>query len=182
MAIVPGSRVGEIKRNLPIMLQAAEEFEPEYQIVIAGAPCIDRFTYRTLKPVIFNSTVELMHNASVAIVTSGTASLEAALAAVPQVVCYRHTGSRLTYALMSRILKIPFVTLPNLIAGKEVVPELLLHKCTPTTIKEHLTKILPNHSGRQLQMQGYELIREKLGGHGAAESAANLIVTDLLTK
>lgn len=180
IAVIPGSRIGEIKRNMPVMLEAAKQFEAEYQIVIAGAPGVEPSMYAEAgKPVVFNATMELMLNSCAALVTSGTASLEAALAAVPQVVCYRHSGSRLTYAVMSRILKIPFVTLPNLIAEKEVVPELLLHKCTPEAVASNLRAILPDSPGRNAQLQGYELIRRKLGSAGAAATAANLILKDL---
>lgn len=180
IAIVPGSRLGEIERNMPIMLEAAKSVEADYQIVIAGAPGVDSQTYSaTSKPVLFNSTMELMYHSTAALVTSGTASLEAALAGVPQVVCYRHRGSRLTYAVMSRLLKIPYVTLPNLIARQQVVPELLMHKCTVSSVEAHLHTILPDQPGRNEQLRGYELIRQKLGTTKAAGTAADLILTDL---
>lgn len=180
IAIVPGSRLGEIERNMPIMLEAAKSVEADYQIVIAGAPGVDSQTYSaTSKPVLFNSTMELMYHSTAALVTSGTASLEAALAGVPQVVCYRHRSSRLTYAVMSRLLKIPYVTLPNLIARQQVVPELLMHKCTVSSVEAHLHTILPDQPGRNEQLRGYELIRQKLGTTKAAGTAADLILTDL---
>lgn len=179
IAIVPGSRVGEVRRNMPIMLEAAQVLRSKYQAVIAGAPGIDPAEYPASVPVLFDSTTELMHAATAAVVTSGTASLEAALAAVPQVVCYRHTGSRALYAVMSRVLKIPFVSLPNLVAGREVVPELLLHKCTPIEVLRHLVNVLPDHKGHDAQLDGYRLIREKLGATRAASTAARLLLADL---
>lgn len=179
IAVVPGSRVGEIKRNLPIMLEAARVLESKYQAVVAGAPGIDRALYPDSVPVVFDATTELMNASTAALVTSGTASLEAALARVPQVVCYRHTGSRMTYAVMSRILKIPFVSLPNLVAGEQVVPELLLHKCTPIDVLRHLVNILPGHKGRNAQLEGYDLIRRRLGDTHAAATAATLLLADL---
>lgn len=180
ISVVPGSRIGEIERNMPIMLKAAEPWESEFQIIIAGAPGVDPQIYAsTSKPVIFNATMELMHNSTAALVTSGTASLEAALAGVPQVVCYRHRGSRLTYAVMSRLLKIPYVTLPNLIAETQVVPELLMHKCTPESVRHHLKTILPGQPAREQQLRGYDLIRRKLGTTKAASTAADLILKDL---
>ncbi|MCM1310782.1 MAG: lipid-A-disaccharide synthase [Bacteroides sp.] len=179
IAIVPGSRVGEIQRNLPIMLEAARVLQSKYQAVIAGAPGVDSGRYNTQVPVVFNATTELMHAASTAIVTSGTASLEAALAGVPQVVCYRHTGSRVLYAAMSRVLKIPYVSLPNLVAGEQVVPELLLHKCTPIEVLRYLVNVLPGHKGHDAQIRGYQLIREKLGTTHAAATAARLLLADL---
>ncbi len=179
IAIVPGSRVGEIQRNMPIMLEAARVLESKYQAVIAGAPGVDKRLYQTKVSVLFDATTELMNAATAAIVTSGTASLEAALARVPQVVCYRHTGSRATYAVMSRVLKIPFVSLPNLVAGQQVVPELLLHKCTPIEVLRHLVNVLPGHKGHDTQLRGYDLIRRKLGTTHAAATAARLLLTDL---
>ncbi len=179
IAIVPGSRVGEITRNLPIMLEAARVLKSKYQAVIAGAPGVSQSVYKTSVPVIFDATTELMHAASAAIVTSGTASLEAALARVPQIVCYRHTGSRALYAVMSRVLKIPYVTLPNLVAGQEVVPELLLHKCTPIEVLRHLINVLPGHKCHDSQLAGYDLIRRKLGNYHAAATAARLLLADL---
>lgn len=180
IAIVPGSRIGEISRNMPIMLEAARVLRSKYQAVIAGAPGVATETYRSADvPVIFDATTELMHAATAAIVTSGTASLEAALAAVPQVVCYRHTGSRALYAVMSRVLKIPYVSLPNLVARQEVVPELLLHKCTPLEVLRNLINVLPDHRGHEAQLAGYRLIREKLGTTHAAATAAHLLLADL---
>lgn len=179
IAVVPGSRVGEIKRNLPIMLEAARVLKSKYQWVIAGAPGVEPEIYEPYAPVVFNATTELMHSANAAIVTSGTASLEAALAGVPQVVCYRHTGSRALYSVMSRVLKIPYVTLPNLVAGCQVVPELLLHKCTPIEVLRHLVNVLPGHKGHESQLAGYRLIRQKLGTTHAAATAARLLLSDL---
>jgi len=179
IAVVPGSRVGEIRRNLPVMLEAVRVLASKYQAVVAGAPGVGRELYSADVPVLFDVTTELMHAATAAVVTSGTASLEAALAGVPQVVCYRHTGSRATYVVMSHVLKIPFVSLPNLVAGREVVPELLLHRCTPIEVLRHLVNILPGHKGHDAQLAGYRLIREKLGATRAASTAARLLLSDL---
>ncbi len=179
IALVPGSRVSEIRSNLPVMLEAARVLESKFQAVIAGAPSIDRSLYDTRLPVVFGATTTLMRSATAALVTSGTASLEAALAGVPQVVCYRHSGSRAFYAVMSHVLKIPYVSLPNLIAGRDVVPELLLHRCTPLQVLRRLLDILPGHSGRAAQLDGYKLVRERLGRTHAAATAASIIVSDL---
>lgn len=179
IAVVPGSRVSEIRSNLPIMLKAAEVLKAKYQPVIAGAPGIGREEYPDNVPVLFDATTELMHAATVALVTSGTASLEAALANVPQVVCYRHSGSRVVYAVMSRVLKIPYVTLPNIIARRRVVPELLMHLCTPTAVLRKLLGILPDRPARAEQLQGYADIRRRLGNTHAAATAATLILSDL---
>jgi len=178
IAIVPGSRLSEIRSNLPIMLEAARVLSSKYQAVVAGAPGVDASVYDVAGdvPVIFGQTTDLMHTATAALVTSGTASLEAALAGVPQVVCYRHNGSKMFYGAMSKVLKIPYVSLPNLVAGHEVVPELLLHKCTPLEVLRRLVQILPGHARREPQLQGYKDIRAKLGTTHAAATAARLIL------
>ena len=183
LALVPGSRVSEIKSNLPVMYEAAQVLESKYQIVVAAAPGIERGIYTDLVgsdvPVVENCTTELMAVATGALVTSGTASLEAALARVPQVVCYRHNASRITYAVMSRVLTIPYVSLPNLIANRRVVSELLLHKCTPVEVLRHLVYVLPGHPGYDVQQRGYNRVRRELGTKPAADTAAKIILGDL---
>ena len=128
------------------------------------------------------ATFPLMAGAAAALVTSGTATLECALAATPQVVCYRANGSRFSYSLMKRILHIPFVSLPNLIASEAVIPEMLLHRCTPQLVDEALTPLLPGGSARQAQLDGYARIRTILTDRSAAATAARIILTDLTTK
>lgn len=179
LALVPGSRVSEIRSNLPIMQQAAHTLRHKFQPVIAAAPAIDPQLYPSDVARVDGLTVQLMAQASLAFVTSGTASLEAALARVPQVVCYRHSGSRIFYTIMERVLKIPYVTLPNLIARQPVVPELLLHKCTPEALLRAAGRLLPGKPGRSDQLRGYDLIRQKLGSNHAATSAAKIIFDDL---
>jgi lipid-A-disaccharide synthase len=186
LALVPGSRRSEIRSNLPIMLEAArraasQRMDMNLQIVVAGAPAIAPELYEAIDAdvtVIFGQTTELMHHATAALVTSGTAALEAALARVPQVVCYRHNGSRLTYAVMSHVLKIPYVTLPNLIANAPVVPELLLHHCTAQAVYDHLMQLLPGGLNHRAQQQGYVEVRERLGAGGAAKRAADILTHD----
>lgn len=179
IALVPGSRVSEIRSNLPIMLEAVRPLAAKFQPVIAAAPAIDEEIYPEGVSRVSGATTALMSLAEAALVTSGTASLEAALAGVPQVVCYRHSGSRIFYNVMEKVLKIPFVSLPNLIAGREVVPELLLHKCTPGAVAHALVDVLPAHKGRQAQLEGYSLVRQRLGDTHAAANAARIISEDL---
>ncbi|MDE6264347.1 MAG: lipid-A-disaccharide synthase [Paramuribaculum sp.] len=180
LALVPGSRRGEIKNNLPVMAQVAA-LHPDLQPVIAGAPGRSGEDYAVASgiPVLYGCTFDIMAIAEAALVTSGTATLECALARTPQVVCYRANASRLSYNLMKMILKIPFVSLPNLIAGKRVIAEMLVHLCTVDGVDAELNAILPGHSGRRDMLDGYELIRQKLGEHGAAARAAAVITTDL---
>lgn len=182
IALLPGSRKGEIKNNLAIMEEAASSLA-DYQIVVAGAPGLDIAEYGFyLSPgvkILQDATFELLHHAEVALVTSGTATLECALMGTPQVVCYRSNGSKLTYSIMSKILKIPFVSLPNLIAGKEIVPEMLLHRCTPELVGKELKNILPGRPGYDNQQEGYELMRAQLGTSDCAATTAHQIIADL---
>lgn len=180
LALVPGSRRGEIKNNLPVMAQVAA-LHPDLQPVIAGAPGRSEEDYAVAPgiPVLYGCTFDLMAIAEDALVTSGTATLECALAGTPQVVCYRANASRISYNLMKMILKIPFVSLPNLIAGKRVIAEMLVHLCTVDGVDAELKAILPGKSGRKDMLEGYALIRQKLGEHGAAARAAAVITTDL---
>lgn len=176
LALVPGSRRNEIAKNLPLM-DAVAQRHPDFQAVIAGAPSIERSFYRDLSilPIVDDATFELMHFATCALVTSGTATLECALLGTPQVVCYRGNGTRLTYSIMRRLLKIPFVSLPNLIAGREIVPELLLYRCTPDAIDAELQRILPSAPGRDEMLRGYADMRHRLGTLNAPARAAALL-------
>lgn len=185
IAIVPGSRRSEIKNNLMIMEAAAGRF-PDYQPVIAGAPGIDLPFYGYYvtpgTPIVTGMTFELMRYASAALVTSGTATLECALLNTPQVVCYRANGSRLTYKIMEKILKIRYVSLPNLIAGKRIIPEMLLHECNPKSVARELHNILPGSPGYDNQHESYRQMREILGSSDCAETTATAIIRDLQAK
>lgn len=178
IAIVPGSRKSEIKNNLMIMEQAAAP-HTDYQIVVAGAPGIDLQYYGYYitpgTPIITGATFELMHHAKAALVTSGTATLECALLNTPQVVCYRSNGNKLSYQIMEKILKVPFVSLPNLIANRRIVPEMLMHRCTPALVGKELSNILPGRPGYDNQREGYRLMREILGDSEAATTTASAI-------
>lgn len=179
IALLPGSRKGEIKCNLPIMLEAAKRF-PDYQIVVGAAPSIPEKFYREVAgdsglSVVFGVTPTLLKYSVAAVVTSGTATLETALIGTPQVVCYRSNGSRLTYKIMRKLVKVNYVSLPNLIVGNRIVPELLLHECTPEAISRELSAILLPSPAREWQIQGYRLMRKKLGNSVAPEYAAELI-------
>ena len=181
IGLIPGSRRSEITSNLPVMLEAASVLSRKYQTVIGGAPAIEPEFYAGLTdaPVVYDATTPLMAVSTLALVTSGTATLECALIGTPQVVCYRHSASRLMYAAMSRVLKIPYVSLPNLIADAPVVPELLMHKCTPLEIVRQMVPLLPGHRRYERQQAGYAEIRRRLGTDRAAARAAALIVGDL---
>jgi len=178
VALLPGSRMGEIRKNLQLMTDAMRHF-PQYRGVIAGAPNTPLDVYRqyTDLPVVFDDTLTLLAHSRAAIVTSGTATLEAALVGTPQVACYRSNGWRLTYEVMKRVLKIDYVTLPNLIAGSAVIPELLLHLCTADTITEKLIPLLSDTPERTAMLYGYADIRSRLrvAGDPADNAAADIV-------
>lgn len=181
IALLPGSRVGEIKDNLPVMARAAASFK-SCQPVIAASPAIDTELYRTLAPgikFVTDSTFELVAFARAAVVTSGTATLEAALIGTPEVVVYRSVGSKIVYGIFERILKIPYVSLPNLIMDKKIVTELLLHQCTARAIQEQLIPLINDTPGRRRMLENYAGMRRRLGTSDPAKEAARTIVDDI---
>lgn len=179
IALLPGSRVREIRDNLPLMLEAASR-HPEYQTVIAGAPSIDDGLYREVMgdktvPVLRDATYPLVHHGRVALVTSGTATLETALLDTPQVACYRFNGRKWSYNFYRRLLSGKYVTLPNLITDEPVIPELLMHMCTVDSIDSHLTQLLGDTPERQAMLDGYNRLAERLGTEVCTATAAHLI-------
>ena len=182
LAILPGSRNQEIKVKLPIMLEAAKHFK-NYQIVIAGAPnkSVDfykQFTGEYNVKVIENQTYNLLNNSNLAIVTSGTATLETALFNVPQVVCYK--ASNISYQIAKRLVKIKYISLVNLIMDQEVVTELIQKDLTSENIIKELNKINnPEVDGRQKMLKKYSELKEKLGSGGASNKVANLLIESL---
>ena len=166
IAIVPGSRKKEIKDNLPTMLAAAL-LHHSCQPVVAGAPNIDDGVYSmAIKhkkvPVVRNMTYEVMRYASVALVTSGTATLETALLGTPQVACYRMNGNKSVYWFYRRLLKGKYATLPNLIVNEDVIPELLIHNCSVDNVDEHLTQLLVDSMERRNMIDGYKRVEAML--------------------
>ena len=165
------------------MIAAAKRF-PEFQYAVAAAPAVPEKFYREVAQdpglqVVFGATPTLLKYSQAAIVTSGTATLETALIGTPQVVCYRGNGRKLTYILMEKLLKVKFVSLPNLIVNNSVVPELLLHNCTPSTIARELSPLLQPSPKREWQISGYKNIRRRLGNSVASDYAAELITDSL---
>lgn len=180
IAILPGSRKQEIVKMLSVMLSVANNF-PKYQFVIAGAPSQSFSLYRgfisneNIK-FVSNKTYDLLRNASAALVTSGTATLETALFKVPEVVCYK--ASWASYQIAKRIVTLKYISLVNLIMDKEVVAELIQSDCTTKRINEELNKAMePNHL--KTLLRDYDLLEEKLGGVGASEKTAKLIVQSI---
>ncbi len=179
IAILPGSRKAEIRNNLPLMIKAAKKF-PDYQYIIAAAPSVPEKFYRATAldsglQLAFGATHTLLKYSAAAIVTSGTATLETAVIGTPQVVCYRGNGSRLTFNIMKRILKVKFVSLPNLIVSNSIVPELLLHNCTSDRIARELAPLLQPSPQRDWQLSGYRNMKKRLGTTDASKIAAEYI-------
>ena len=184
IALLPGSRHKEIDNNLPEMLKAALQF-PEYQPVIAGAPSVDSKLYTkviktegsyAVPPVVYDNTFALLKYADAALVTSGTATLETALVGTPQIACYRMSGSIWIYRILSGIINVKYVTLPNLIADTRLIPELLLHNCTAQKISGILGPLLENSPQRDQQIEGYKMLRKLLGTNNSARVTALDIV------
>ena len=181
IAILPGSRKQEIIKMLSLMLSVVSDF-PEYQFVIAGAPSQEfelykRFISTENIKFISNKTYDLLHNATAALVTSGTATLETALFKVPEVVCYK--GSWISYQIAKRIITLKYISLVNLIMDKEIVAELIQEECTTPRIRAELKKILEPKKRAEI-LNEFKLLEEKLGGIGASQKTAQLIVADLM--
>ena len=179
VALLAGSRKQEIKANLPMMLEAVKHY-PGYQPVIAGAPGIDKEFYKPYLDagarIVFGETYNILNNAHAALVTSGTATLETGIFRVPQVVCYATPMARLYSWLKKRFLKVKFVSLVNLVAGREVVRELVAADMTIENVKSELGKILFDGEERTTMLKEYGRMLEILGEAGASERAAGKIV------
>lgn len=181
VALLAGSRRQEIAKCLPRMVRMATCF-PEYQFVVAGAPGVETAFYEKYVaglPVVFGQTYALVQNAYAAVVNSGTATLETALIGTPQVVVYHVDGGRFASLLKKILLHIPYVSLVNLIAGKEVVPELVAHLFTDENLKKHLSPLLYDERVRAEQQNGYALVADRLGNAACATNTAKLIYASL---
>lgn len=180
IAVLPGSRKQEITKMLSVMLSVADDFS-DYQFIIAGAPSQEYSFYEQFlknKNVHFvaNKTYDLLSHATAALVTSGTATLETALFKVPEVVCYK--GNWASYQIAKRVITLKYISLVNLIMDKEVVTELIQDKCNKKNIKSELQKLLAPKYRTQL-LEQYDILESKLGGIGASEKTAKLIVQNL---
>ena len=185
IALLAGSRLQEIKDNLPAMIEVAERFE-DYQMVLAGAPSIEdayyeKFLKGTPVKMVRNKTYPLLTHATAALVTSGTATLETALFEVPQVVCYETPLPRLVRFAFKHVMSCKYISLVNLIADKEVVQEMFADRFKVDAIADQLYQILPGKEGRERMLAEYREVRERLGNQVAPDEAA-AIMYDLLVK
>lgn len=181
IALLPGSRKMEIEHLLPEMVGLYFRF-PGHQLVIAGAPnfnidLYERYIGDLPIQVVFNQTYDLLKNADAAVVTSGTATLEAALLDVPQVVVYK--ANPITVTVARRVIKVPFISLVNLINNYLSVIELIQKDCTTDQIAEELNRLINDKTHRESVMENYQVLRQKMGDSGASVRAAELIINYL---
>ena len=180
IALLAGSRRQEIKDNLPTMIEAVKPLMTDYRVILAGAPGIDADYYAAFikgsgVEVVYNETYPLLAKAHAALVTSGTATLEAALFNVPQVVCYKLPLPKIAPYVRKRLIKVKYVSLVNLIADREVVTEVLDEGYTAFNIRLELERILSG-PGRDRMLEGYAEVSRRLGSQKAPDNAAKLIV------
>ena len=174
IAIFPGSRKQEIERILPVMLEAIRSFGMSYKI--SQAPGLEKevyLPYLNNDEDLIKENYELLNNAKAALVTSGTATLETALFEIPQVVCY--IANPISYAIASRLVKIKYISLVNLILDRSAVKELIQHDCNVESIKSSLSEILEGESRKNL-LQGYKDLNVLLGNSNAAKEVVKKIM------
>jgi len=177
IALLPGSRKQEITKMLSVMLRMAPKF-PDHQFVIAGAPSQELSFYKTFLTdenvaIVENNTYDLLSVSTAALVTSGTATLETALFKVPEVVCYK--GNEISYQIGKRLVNVKYISLVNLILDREVVAELIQDQFNETNLENELFKIL-DHKEREPMFDQYYQLEQVLGGKGASDNTAHLIV------
>lgn len=188
IALIPGSRSGEIKRLLPEMITAARLYlrkQPKSRFLIPVAPSIKFADIEKLIPANFRDYVTLLRqplatlleDVSFALVTSGTATLETALAEIPMVVIYK--VNQLSYMIGKRLIKIPFVSLVNLIAGKEIVPELIQTEACPEKIVRQMRMIRDDKLRYNNTTHNLRELKSHLGKPGAAQRAAAAVIDEL---
>lgn len=178
IALLPGSRKQEVERMLNTMLLVIPHF-PQYQFVIAGVSWLDKDLYQNMigdkdVRIVFDQTYALLQNASAALVTSGTATLETALFAVPEVVCYK--ANRLSYQIARRLIKVKFISLVNLIMEREAVKELIQDDFCEEKLVKQLERLLNDAKQQRRLLEDIGTLRERLGNSGASEKAAAEII------
>ncbi len=182
IALIPGSRMQEVRTMLPIYLEAAESY-PEYKYVIAQAPTMSRETYEDIIKrsgtkldidILANQTYEIMSRAGAALVTSGTATLECALHETPQVVCYK--GNWLSYLIAKQLVNVKYISLVNLILDKPVVKELIQGELHVKNVTDELGKILDPQNTPHFK-KSHEELKEVLKDRGASARAAHIIIS-----
>lgn len=182
IALLPGSRKQEIQVMLPAMLGVIKHF-PDHQFVIGGAPSQEKSFYEQFCKgfanisLVESDTYGLMSNADAALVTSGTATLEAGLWSLPEVVCYK--GNPLSYMIARKLIKVKYISLVNLVMDKEVVRELIQSDLNEEEMKKSLQEILPGGAKHAKIKEDYALLKNQLGGKGASAKTASILLKTL---
>jgi lipid-A-disaccharide synthase len=183
LALLPGSRTQEVKRKLPLMIEASKAF-PSYQVIVACSANLEESFYRQWTDesvkLIFGETYAILNQANIALVTSGTATLETALFQVPQVVCYKSSG--ISYRIAKLLVKIKYISLVNLIMDKEVVTELIQGECSVESMKNELHLLEVNQPKRMEMIKDYQELSFLLGEIGASNRIAKDIIETFFTK
>lgn len=179
VALLPGSRIQEVRRKLPIMLEAVKNLEG-FQVVVACSNQISPEVFEAFNvnnvQLVFGKTYEVLQVADFAIVTSGTATLETALFRVPQVVCYK--SNMLSYWIARQVVKIKYISLVNLILNEPLVVELIQHHCNDRTIRAELNRMIQDENYRNTIISGYDRLIVQLGNQGASQRiAASMLET-----
>lgn len=180
LALLAGSRVQEVKSSLPIMLDSASQYK-DYQVVVAGVKSIDSALYRNIMKgydakVVYNETYELLQQSEIAVVTSGTATLETALIRVPEVVVYKMSGGWLFHRFLELFIRVPYISLVNLIAQKWLVQELVIEEFTAERLSKEIDK-LRNEEYRKNMLQGYDDLIALLGKDSVSDRAAHAMLS-----
>jgi len=177
VALLPGSRTQEIVGMLAKMIALVKDFQ-QVQFVVAGVDSLPASVYKLALAqgirVIYNQTYDLLSHATAAVVTSGTATLETALFNVPQIVVYR--ASWISYQIAKRLIRVPYISLPNLIADRQVVRELIQDDFSSVNLKEELNRLVSDADYRTNMQDGYTQIRSRIGEYAASERTAQLIL------
>lgn len=181
IGLLAGSRKQEVDFMLPVMIEVSHQF-PEYQFVISGAPGLDRDYYTKVIgadcniPIVFGQTYNLLKFSRAALVTSGTATLETALFGVPEAVLYRISAPDFLYRIGRKLLKVKWISLANLIVGREIIRELVQMDCNPRTIADELRKILDDKQYDAEFQRNYAELRQRMGSAGASQRAAQAVI------
>ncbi len=181
IGLLAGSRKQEVDFMLPVMIEVSRQF-PEYQFVISGAPGLDRDYYTKVIgadcniPIVFGQTYNLLKFSRAALVTSGTATLETALFGVPEAVLYRISAPDFLYRVGRKLLKVKWISLANLIVGREIIRELVQMDCNPRTIADELRKILDDRQYYADFQRNYAELRQRMGSAGASQRAAQAVI------
>ncbi len=178
VAILPGSRKQEIEKMLPLMAKMSSAY-PDFQFVAAGVSTQQKEFYASLigdnnVKVIFGKTYDLLEQSTAALVTSGTATLETALFGIPEVVCYK--GGMISFQIAKMLVKVDFISLVNLIMGKEVVKELIQNDFNEDALRQETDKLLKDKDYRNKMVAELDILKKDLGGAGASEKTARLMM------